>query len=86
MVDIVKNYFNKNCTYGVILYCPEKYHGIIISRATLLNRLKDYGLRRRGCEVKEDRVRWCIPTGFQQRWQYSNVSKTSELQSLHFIF
>ena len=65
MVDIVKYYFNKNCTYGVILYCIEKYHGIIISRDALLNRLKDYGLRRRGCEVKDDRVRWCIPTRLQ---------------------
>ena len=68
MVDIVKYYFNKKYTCGVIFYCLEKYHGIIISKGTLLNRLKGYGLRRRGCEVKEDRVRSCIPTGFQQRW------------------
>ena len=45
VVDIVKYYFNKNYTCGVILYCLGKYHGIIIVRGTLLNRLKDYGLR-----------------------------------------
>ena len=48
--NIVRFYFDKNYTYGVILYCLEKYHGIIILRCTLLNCLKDYG-RRRGCEV-----------------------------------
>ena len=60
MEDIVRYYFNKNYTYGVILYCLEKYHGIIISRGTLLNHLKDYGFRRRSCEVNKDRVCWCI--------------------------
>ena len=44
--NIVRFYFDKNYTYGVILCCLEKYHGIIILRCTLLNCLKDYGRRR----------------------------------------
>ena len=49
--NIFRFYFDKNFTYGVILCCLEKYHGINISICTL-SRLKDYGLRRRGCEVR----------------------------------
>ena len=49
MEDIVRYYFKKKYTYGVILYCLEKYHGTIISRGTILNRLKDYVLCRYSC-------------------------------------
>ena len=31
MVDIVRYYFNKNYTYGVVLYFLEEYHGKIIA-------------------------------------------------------
>lgn len=38
----------------------DKFHGITISKGTLLNKLKEYGLRRRGNVVDRNRVRECI--------------------------
>ena len=60
MEDIIRNYFTKNYTYDAILKLLQKYHGIRISRSTLLNKLKLYGLQRRGNTVDKDHVRRCI--------------------------
>ncbi|XP_046858691.1 uncharacterized protein LOC124452149 [Xenia sp. Carnegie-2017] len=60
MEDIIRNYFTKNYTYDTILQLLQKYHGIRISRSTLLNKLKLYGLQRRGNTVDKDHVRRCI--------------------------
>ena len=60
MEDIIRGYFQKNYSYKTILKLLEKYHGIKISRSTLLNRLKEYGLQRRRNVVDRDRVRQCI--------------------------
>ena len=38
----------------------DKFHGITISKGTLLNKLKEYGLRRRGNVVDRNRVKECI--------------------------
>ena len=38
----------------------EKYHGIQISKSTLLKKLKEYGLQRRGNTIDRDHVRRCI--------------------------
>ncbi len=59
MEDIIRGYFKKNYSYKTILKLLEKYHGIKISRSTLLNRLKEYGLQRRRNVVDRDRVRQC---------------------------
>ena len=60
MEDIIRDYFKKNYTYKTILQLLEKYHAIEISRSTLLNKLKEYGLRRRGNTIDRDHVRRCI--------------------------
>ena len=57
MEDIIRDYFKKNYTYKTILQLLEKYHAIEISRSTLLNKLKEYGLRRRGNTIDRDQVR-----------------------------
>ena len=38
----------------------ENYHGIRISRSTLLNKVKEYGLKRRNNKVNQNHVRQCI--------------------------
>ena len=60
MEDIIREYFKKNYTYNTILQLLEKYHAIKISRSTLLNKLKEYGLQRRGNTIDRDHVRRCI--------------------------
>ena len=60
MEDIIGEYFKKNYTHNTILQLLEKYHAIKISRSTLLNKLKEYGLQRRGNTIDRDHVRRCI--------------------------
>ena len=60
MEDIIREYFKKNYPYNTILQLLEKYHAIKISRSTLLNKLKEYGLQRRGNTIDRDHVRRCI--------------------------
>ena len=60
MEDLIGDYFKKNYTYKTILILLEKYHGIKICRSTLLNKLKEYGLKRRSNTVDQNRVRQCI--------------------------
>ena len=57
---VIRYYFGKNYQYKIILELLEKFHGITISKGTLLNRLKEYGLRRRGNVVDRNRVREAI--------------------------
>ena len=45
MEDLIRDYFKKNYTYKTILILLEKYHGIKISRSSLLNKLNEYGLK-----------------------------------------
>ena len=60
MKDIIRDCFKKNYTYKTILQLLEKYHAIEISRSALLNKLKEYGLQRRGNMIDRDHVRRCI--------------------------
>ena len=57
---VIRYYFGKNYQYKIILEPPEKFHGITISKGTLLNRLNEYGLRPRGNVVDRNRVREAI--------------------------
>ena len=57
MEEAIRDYFRKNYQYKTILRLFEKFHGITISKGTLLNKLKEYGLRRRGNVVDQTRVR-----------------------------
>jgi hypothetical protein len=57
---IIRYYFGKNYQYKIILKLLEKFHGITISKGTLLNKLKEYGLRRHGNVVDGNRVREAI--------------------------
>ena len=43
----VRYYFNQGFEYSEILKFLQKYHRTIISKSTLLRRLKDYGFSRR---------------------------------------
>ena len=43
----IRYYFNQGLEYSEILKFLQKYHCTIISKSTLLRRLKDYGLSRR---------------------------------------
>ena len=52
----IRYYFARNYEYKIILKLLEKFHGITISKGTLLNKLKKYGLRRRGNVVDRNRV------------------------------
>ena len=58
--EAIRYYFSKNYDYQTILRFLKKFHDINISRGTLLNRLKEYGLRRRRCVVNEGNIRHCI--------------------------
>ena len=57
MEEAIRYYFSKNYQYKTILSLLDKFHGISISRSTLLNKLKQFGLRRRGNVVDENRIR-----------------------------
>ena len=43
----IRYYFNQGLEYSEILKFLQKYYRTIISKSTLLRRLKDYGLSRR---------------------------------------
>ena len=60
MEEAIRYYFKKNYQYKTIIKLLEKFHDITISKGTLLNKLKEYGLRRRGNVVDQNRVRECI--------------------------
>lgn len=60
MEESIRYYFKKNYQYKTIIKLLEKFHDISISKGTLLNKLKEYGLRRRGSVVDQNRVRECI--------------------------
>ena len=61
MEEAIRYYFKKNYQYKmIIITLLEKFHDITISKGTLLNKLKEYGLRRRGNVVDQNRVRECI--------------------------
>lgn len=60
MEEAIRHYFGKNYQYKTILMLLDKFHGIKISKGTLLNKLKDYGLRRRRNVVDRNHVRVCI--------------------------
>lgn len=58
--EAIRYYFSKNYDYYTILRFLEKFNDINMSKGTLLNRLKEYGLRRRGCGANEEEVRQYI--------------------------
>ena len=60
MEGAVRYYFEKNYKYTTILEFLEKFHDIKISKRTLLNKLKEYGLSRRTYNANEEQVRQCI--------------------------
>lgn len=60
MEEAIRYYFGKNYKYKTILTLLEKYNNITISKRTLLNKLREYGLRRRGNIVDCDHVKECI--------------------------
>ena len=60
MKQAIQYYFQRGFNYETILSFLEKYHSITISRRTLLNRLKTYGLSRRGCNVDDNQIRQYI--------------------------
>ena len=56
----IRYYFRRGFQYNDILWFLSKFHEVIISYRTLLNRLHNYGLRRRLRDVNEEEVRCCI--------------------------
>ena len=50
----IRYYFQRNYYYNTILQFLDKYHGIKMSKHTLLIRLRDYGLSKRNRIVNED--------------------------------
>ena len=53
----MRYYFSKNYDYQTILLFLEREHGVNISKRSLLNRLKEYGLRGRERDVDEDIIK-----------------------------
>ena len=51
--EAVWYYFSRKYEYNTILDFLDKYHDIKMSKRTLLNHLKEYGLSRRNCEIDE---------------------------------
>ena len=51
--EAIRYYFSQNYDYATILNFLERFNNIKISRGTLMNRLKQYGLCRRGRHVDE---------------------------------
>ena len=60
MEEAIRYYFGKNYKYKTILALLEKYNNISISKRTLLNKLREYRLRRRGNVVDCNHVKDCI--------------------------
>ena len=58
--EAIRYYFSRNYDYATILNFLERFNNIKISRGTLMNRLKQYGLCRRGRHADEGVVRECI--------------------------
>lgn len=58
--EAIRYYFSKNYDYYTMLRFLEKFNDINMSKETLLNRLKEYGLHRRGCGTNEEEVRQYI--------------------------
>ena len=56
----IEYYFQGDFKYKTILAFLEKCHSIKLSRRTLMNRLKSYGLVRRGYHVDDNVVRQYI--------------------------
>ena len=87
MEELIRYYFEKKYKYQTILDCLEKFHNIKISKRTLLNKLKEYGLGRRRYNANDDQVRNCIQQeldgsgrllGYRAMWR--------KLQSHHGIY
>jgi hypothetical protein len=55
--EAIRYYFRRSDDYNAILEFLDKYHDIRMSKRTLLNHLRDYGLNRRNCNVDEDLLR-----------------------------
>ena len=84
MEELIRYYFEKRYKYQTILDCLEKFHNIKISKRTLLNKLKEYGLGRRRYNANDDQVRNCIQQeldgsgrllGYRAMWE--NFSHTT---------
>jgi len=88
---VIQYYFNCGYDYTDILMFLSKYHGHQISYATLLRRLKEYGLKRRGFEKNVDvntileKVREKIETilkGPGSSWGYRMVWHSLEMDGV----
>ena len=55
--EAIRYYFSRKYEYNTILNFLDKYHDIKMSKRTLLNRLKEYGLSQRNCEIDEALLR-----------------------------
>ena len=60
MEEAIRYYFGKNYQYKTILEFLDRFHDIKISKRTLLNKLKEYGLSRRKSNADRGQVSACI--------------------------
>ena len=76
--EAIRFYFTRGFQYNSILSFLSKFHAINISYRTLLNRLNEYGLRRRNQNIDEMEVRRLIENemdgagnsvGYRMMWQ-----------------
>ena len=55
--EAIRYYFQRNYSYNTILDFLNEFHGINMSKRTLLNRLRGYGLSRRSRNINVDVLR-----------------------------
>jgi hypothetical protein len=72
--EAIRYYFLRRYEYNTILDFLDKYHDIKMSKRTLLNRLKKYGLTRRNCDINEAVLRQHISielegAGYRAMWR-----------------
>ena len=60
MRSLLEYYFHIGYENQVIIDFLNHQHGIVLSLATLKRRLRDYGLRRRGVDIEEEKLREII--------------------------
>ena len=58
--ELIEQYFQSGYENKVIVDILRSQHGIFMSLSTLKRRLQDYGLKRRGVDIDENRLRELI--------------------------
>ena len=58
--ELIEQYFQHGYKNKVIVDILRSQHGIFMSLSTLKRRLQDYGLKRRGVDINENRLRELI--------------------------